>query len=38
MKNSLKVVFVIIGTLIGAGFASGKEVYIFLTNMEVWDY
>ena len=34
MKNSLKVVFVIIGTLIGAGFASGKEV----TNMEVWDY
>lgn len=25
----LKVVFVIIGTLIGAGFASGQEVYIF---------
>ena len=23
----LKVVFVIIGTLIGAGFASGQEVY-----------
>ena len=25
----LKVVFVIIGTLIGAGFASGQEIYIF---------
>ena len=29
MKNNLKVVFVIIGTLIGAGFASGQEMYIF---------
>ena len=29
MKNNLKVTFVIIGTLIGAGFASGQEVYIF---------
>ena len=29
MKNILKVVFVIIGTLIGAGFASGQEMYIF---------
>lgn len=29
MKNTLKVVFVIIGTIIGAGFASGKEIYIF---------
>ena len=29
MKNVLKVVFVIIGTLIGAGFASGQEMYIF---------
>ena len=28
-KNVLKVVFVIIGTLIGAGFASGQEVYLF---------
>lgn len=25
----LKVVFVIIGTLIGAGFASGQEIYLF---------
>ena len=29
MKNILKVVFVVIGTLIGAGFASGQEIYIF---------
>ena len=29
MKNILKIVFVIIGTLIGAGFASGQEMYIF---------
>lgn len=29
MKNIFKVVFVIIGTLIGAGFASGQEMYIF---------
>ena len=27
--NILKVAFVIIGTLIGAGFASGQEVYTF---------
>ena len=29
MKNILKIVFVIIGTMIGAGFASGQEVYLF---------
>ena len=29
MKNVLKVVFVLIGTLIGAGFASGQEIYVF---------
>lgn len=29
MKDIFKVVFVIIGTLIGAGFASGQEVYLF---------
>lgn len=29
MKKILKVVFVIIGTLIGAGFASGQEIYTF---------
>lgn len=31
----LKVVFVIIGTLIGAGFASGQEVYIFFFSYGV---
>ena len=31
----LKVVFVIIGTLIGAGFASGQEVYIFFYSYGV---
>lgn len=29
MKNILKIVFVMIGTLIGAGFASGQEMYLF---------
>lgn len=29
MKNVIKVVAVIIGALIGAGFASGKEIYLF---------
>ena len=29
MKNIFKVIFVIIGTLIGAGFASGQEMYLF---------
>lgn len=29
MKDILKVVFVVIGTMIGAGFASGQEMYLF---------
>lgn len=30
MKNNImKIVFVIIGTMIGAGFASGQEIYLF---------
>lgn len=29
MKEILKIVFVIIGTFIGAGFASGQEIYLF---------
>lgn len=29
MKNISKVIFVIIGSIIGAGFASGKEIYNF---------
>lgn len=29
MKNTIKIVFVIIATLVGAGFASGKEIFTF---------
>ncbi len=29
MKNILKIVFVITGAIVGAGFASGQEVYLF---------
>lgn len=29
MKNVIKIVFVIIATLVGAGFASGKEIFSF---------
>ena len=29
LKNVTKIIMVIIGTIIGAGFASGKEIYIF---------
>lgn len=32
MKNIFKVIFVIIGTLIGAGFASGREIYLFFSK------
>ena len=28
-KQNLKIIFVIIGALIGAGFASGQEIYLF---------
>ena len=31
-KNIFKVTFVIIGTIIGAGFASGQEILIFFNN------
>ena len=29
MKNILKSVFVIVGAVVGAGFASGQEIYLF---------
>lgn len=32
MVNIIKVVCVIIGTIIGAGFASGKEIYVFFNQ------
>ena len=35
MKNIFKVVFVIIGTLIGAGFASGQEMFIFFYSFGI---
>ena len=36
MKNILKVVFVIIGALIGAGFASGQEIYLFFFSYGIY--
>lgn len=35
MKDILKVTFVIIGTMIGAGFASGQEIYLFFNKFEI---
>lgn len=32
MQNIIKAVCVIIGTVIGAGFASGKEIYVFFNQ------
>lgn len=32
MKSILKAVFVIIGTIIGAGFASGQEIWLFFNQ------
>ena len=36
MKSILKVVFVIIGTIIGAGFASGQEIWLFFNQYGNW--
>lgn len=36
MKSILKAVFVIIGTTIGAGFASGQEIYLFFNSYGNW--
>lgn len=32
LKSILKIVFVIIGTIIGAGFASGQEIWLFFNQ------
>lgn len=32
MKNVIKIEMVILGTLIGAGFASGREIYLFFSR------
>ena len=29
IKSISKIIFVVIGALIGAGFASGQEIYVF---------
>ena len=34
MKNIFKVTFVILGTIIGAGFASGQEIGLFFNRYE----
>ena len=36
MKSILKVVFVVIGTIIGAGFASGQEIWLFFNQYGNW--
>jgi len=36
MLNIIKAVSVIIGTVIGAGFASGREIYIFFTKFGIY--
>lgn len=36
MKNYLKILSVIIGTMIGAGFASGKEIYLFFGSYGIY--
>ena len=32
IRNVYKITFVIIGTIIGAGFASGQEIYTFFNK------
>ena len=32
IKNIYKITFVIVGTIIGAGFASGQEIYTFFNR------
>lgn len=38
MKNVIKTVCVIIGTIIGAGFASGREIYLFFTQYGLYGF
>lgn len=41
MKNNIKIIFVIIGAVIGAGFASGQEIYLFFYSYGIkglWRY
>ena len=36
MKKVFKIIMVIIGSVIGAGFASGKEIYLFFTRFGIY--
>lgn len=36
MKKVIKIVMVIIGSIIGAGFASGKEIYLFFARFGIY--
>lgn len=36
MNNIIKIICILIGTFIGAGFASGKEIYLFFYKYKIW--
>lgn len=36
MKKVIKIIMVIIGSIIGAGFASGKEIYLFFARFGIY--
>lgn len=36
--NIIKIILVILGTIMGAGFASGKEIYLFFTQYGILGY
>lgn len=38
MKNVIKTVCVIIGTIIGAGFASGREIFLFFSRYGIYGF
>ena len=38
MKEIISIVLVIIGALVGAGFASGQEIFSFFIHTEKMEY
>lgn len=38
MKNNYTLTFLILATIIGAGFASGKEIYVFFTRFGLFSF
>lgn len=38
MKNSLATIFAILGTVIGSGFISGKEITVFFTRFGIFSF